>query len=166
MDAIRLLVVGQHRQLQLTTVFKYELCAVPRSLIDEYRCLRKGNKSVHCNRLWVVQVDPSTPDVVIVDMQHILHHIVWPHGGDAPMLFENTKQRFFSYHGYPPGTEKILVVNRYDDISAKDQERIRRAGEGSTDYNMTIISPLPSRDAILKNKHNKLDMSRIPTLPS
>ena len=67
-----------------------------------------------------------------------------------------------SYHGYPPGTEKILVFDRYGDIPAKDHERIRRGGgEGSTDYNLTINSSLPSRDAILKNKHNKLELSRI-----
>ena len=61
----------------------------------------------------------------------MLHHIVWPHGVDAPMLFTNINQRLPSYHGDPPGTEKILVFDRYDDISAKDHERIRRAGEGS-----------------------------------
>ena len=77
------------------------------------------------------------------------------------MLFEHTKQRLSSYHGYPPGTEKILVFDRHDDIPAKDHERIRRGGEGSTDYNLTINSPLPRRDAILKNKHNKLELSRI-----
>ena len=158
---IRLLVVGQHRQLQLTTILQYELCAVPPSLIYEYGCLRKGNKSVLCNRLGVVQVDPSSPDVVIVDMQHMLYHIVWPHAGGALMLFENAKQRLSNHHGYPPGTEKILVFDRYDDISAKDHERVRRGGEGSTDYNLTINSPLPSRDAILKNKHKKLELSRI-----
>ena len=63
-------------------------------------------------------------------------HIAW----DAPMLFENTKQRVSSYHGYPPGTEKILVFDRYDDISAKDHERIRRRGEGTTNYNLTITA--------------------------
>ena len=141
--------------------FQYELCAVPPSLIDGYGCLRKGKKSVLCNRLGVVQIDPSTPDVVIVDMQQMLHHIVWPHGGDAPMLFENAKQRLSSYHGYPHGTEKILVFYSYDDIPSKDHERIRRGGgEGSTDYNVTINSPLSSRDAILKNKH-KFELSRI-----
>ena len=68
------------------------------------------------------------------------------------MLYENTKQRLSSYHGYPPGTEKILVIDRYDDIPANDRERIRRGGgEGYTDYNMTINSPLPSRDANLKS---------------
>ena len=67
------------------------------------------------------------------------------------MLFENTKQRLSSYHGYPPGTEKILVFDRYDNIPAKDHERIQRGGG---DCSLTINSPLPSRDAILKNKHD------------
>ena len=80
--------------------------------------------------------------------------------GTPQCCFENTKQCLSSYHGYPPGTEKILVFDRYDDISAKDHERIRRAGEGSTDCNLTINSPLPSQDAILKNKH-KLYLSCI-----
>ena len=57
-------------------------------------------------------------------------------------------------------TEKILVFDRYDDISAKGHERIRRGVEGSTDHNLTINSPLLSRDAILKNKL-KLELSRI-----
>ena len=78
----------------------------------------------------------------------MLYHIVWPHGGDTLLLFENTKQRLSNQHGYPAGTEKILVFDRYDDISAKDHKRVRRGGECSTDYNLTINSPLPSRDAI------------------
>ena len=42
--------------------------------------------------------------------------------------------------------------------------RIRRGGgDGSTDYNLTINSPLPCGDAILKNKHNKLELSCIPS---
>ena len=53
------------------------------------------------------------------------------------------------------------MFDRYEDISAKDHERMRRTGEGSIEYNLTAISPLPHRDAILKNKHNKRDLSRV-----
>ena len=35
------------------------------------------------------------------------------------------------------------------------------SGVGSTNYNIAINSPLPSRGAILKNKHNKLQLSRV-----
>ena len=83
---------------------------------------------------------------------------------DAPPAHQDTVLTSMLYMKkslLDPGTEKIMVFDRYDDISAKDHERVRRGGEGSTDYNLTINSPLPSRDAILKNKHNKLELSRI-----
>ena len=48
----------------------------------------------------------------------------------------------------------------YDDILAKDHERMRRAGDGSTYYNINRRLSLPSCDAILNNKL-KLNLSRI-----
>ena len=41
----RLIIVGQHRQVEHQTLFDYELCAVPASVIDEYGCLQRGTKS-------------------------------------------------------------------------------------------------------------------------
>ena len=38
-----------------------------------------------------------------------------------------------------------------------DHERMRHA----VNYNLAINSPIPSRDAILKNKHNKRQLSRV-----
>ena len=84
---LRRLMVGQKRQLQLALIFQYELCTIPPSLIDKYGCLRKGNKSILAYRLGVTQVSGTAPDIVIVDMQHMLYHIVWSHGGDASGLF-------------------------------------------------------------------------------
>ena len=57
-------------------------------------------------------------------MQQVLYHIVWPHGGDASDLSENSKRRLSCYCA---GTEQVLVFDRYDDLSVKDQERMRRA---------------------------------------
>ena len=42
---LRLLVIGQPRQMELEPLFAYELCSVPPSLIGEQGCLCKGNKS-------------------------------------------------------------------------------------------------------------------------
>ena len=87
----------------------------------------------------------------------MLYHIVWPHGGSTSDLSENIKRRLSCYSA---GTEQVLVFEMYDDLSAKDHETMRRAGEGATDYNLTASSPLPNRDAILKNKHTKRELSR------
>ena len=45
-------------------------------------------------------------------------------------------------------------------MSAKDHERMRRAGIVSVSYDLTSNTPLPSRDAIMKNKH-KLQLSKV-----
>ena len=77
---LRLLLVGQQREMELLPIFGYELCAVPPSLVDEYGCLRKGNKTVLMHRLGVKQCQLQRPDVVIVDAQQLLYHVVWPCG--------------------------------------------------------------------------------------
>ena len=53
------------------------------------------------------------------------------------------------------------VFDRYTEISAKDHERQRRAGVGSNTFNLDLNSPLPSREAVMKNKHNKRGLSRL-----
>ena len=45
--------VEQHRQAELQTLFDYELCAVPASIIDECGCLRTGTKSILVSKLKV-----------------------------------------------------------------------------------------------------------------
>ena len=65
------------------------------------------------------------------------------------VLAESLKARLALCHA----TEKILVFDQYADESANDQERRRRAGVGSTTFNPAMNSPLPSREAVMKNKH-------------
>ena len=160
LDAIflRLLLVGQQRQLQLDTVFQHELCAVPSSLCDEYGCLRKGNKAVLVKRLGVPLREVQTPDMVIVDTQQLMYHIRGSQAGNASVLVESMKHRLARY---PPDFDKLLVFDKYHDMSAKDHERMRWAGEGSINYNLTINSPFPSRDAIMEIKYNKGQLSHV-----
>ena len=65
----RLLMVGLQREMELESIFHYELCTFPSSLVDEYGCLRKGNKSVLASRLSVLQQNTVAPDIIIVDTQ-------------------------------------------------------------------------------------------------
>ena len=62
----QLLVVGQQRGIDLKDVFDHELSPVPPSLIDEYGCLRKGDKSVLVKRLGVPDSNAICPNIVIV----------------------------------------------------------------------------------------------------
>ena len=73
------------------------------------------------------------------------------------MLVESLKARLALCRA----TEKILVFDQYVVESVKDHERRRRAGVGSTTFNLAMNSPLPSREAVMKNKHNKRGLSRL-----
>ena len=78
-----LLIVGQQRDMELVPIFRYELCAVPPSLVDEYGCLHKGNKAPLVERL-VVKL--QLPDVVIMNVQQLMYHVIWPCGGTVESL--------------------------------------------------------------------------------
>ena len=120
-----LLIVGQQRDMELMPIFGYELCAVPPSLVDEYGCLRKGNKDPLVERLGVKL---QLPDVVIVDAQQLMYHVIWPCGGTVESL--NARLAMCG------PAEKILVFDGYDDVSAKDHEGQWRAGVGSSTFNL------------------------------
>ena len=86
----RLLVVGQQRNIDMADVFKSELSPVPPSLINEYGCLRKGDKAVRVKSLGVSVMNPSDPEVVLVDDGQLLYQVVWPVSGttaDLPASF-------------------------------------------------------------------------------
>ena len=153
---LRILMVGQQRHIHLAPIFSYQLCAVPPTLADEFGCLRRGNKAALMNRLGIKLSWPRSPDIVIVDGQQLLYHVTWPCGGDPSIMVASMKARLASLPG-----ECVLVFDRYDHVSPKDPARMRRAGVGSMNYNLAINSPLPSRDAIMKNKHNKRQLSQV-----
>ena len=77
---LRILMVGQQLQLQLAPIFSHQLSAVHLSLVDEFGCLRRGNKADLINWLGIKLYLPRSPDVVIVDGQQLLYHVTWPCG--------------------------------------------------------------------------------------
>lgn len=155
---LRLLMIGQQRKMELEPLFAYELCAVPSSLIDEHGCLRKSNKSALVKRLGVLETLPIAADIVIIDVSQLFYHIVWPHGGSPSDLIASIRGRLSRY---PNGTDKVIVFDKYHDVSAKDHERMRRAGEVLIDYELSITTCLPKRDAILKSKNNKRRLASV-----
>ena len=137
--------------MELLSMFGNELCVVPPSFVDEYGCLRRGNKAILVHK----HHKPPRHDVIIVVAQQLLYHVVWPCGGSVSVLAESQKARL----ALCAAKEKILVFDRYTDISAKERER--RAGVGSTTFTLDLNSPLPSSEAVMKNKHNKRTLSRL-----
>ena len=67
------------------------------------------------SKLKVDDLQPDAPDIVIVDGQQLLYHIVWPCAGSASDLANSMKDRVGQYQP----TEVLVIFNRYDDRSAK-----------------------------------------------
>ena len=96
---IRLLLIGQRRHMELPSLFTYELCSVPPSLIVEHGCLRKGNRYGLVKRLGVFDISPVAADIVIIDVSQLFYHIVWPHGGSPTDLIVSIQARLYHYPG-------------------------------------------------------------------
>ncbi len=62
---------------------------------------------------------------------------------------------------YKDGTEKIIVFDKYQDVSAKDHERMQQADKIILHYDLSITSPLAKRDAILKSKNNNRRLASV-----
>jgi hypothetical protein len=154
----RLLIVGQTRNVNLKSVFEYELCAVPPSIFDDFGLLRKGHKANLVKKVAILSTKPSPPEEVIVDAGQLLYHIVWPCGGTVSTVATSMGTRLQPYSGIPTK----VIFDRYGNMSAKDHERSRRAGgAGAGTYNLTLTSPLPKREVILNSKANKRLISRL-----
>jgi len=89
----------------------------------------------------VLEVLPTAPDIIIVDVSQLFYHIVWLHHGSVSDLISSIEGRLGRY---PDDAEKVIVFDKYQDISAKDNDTMRRAGEVVIDYDLSITSPLSS----------------------
>ena len=87
-----LIMVGQHRKVKLKKSFDfdYELCIVPAS-INAYGYLRTGTTSTLISKLKVDDLIPTAPNIVIIDGQQLLYHIVWPCAGFRQQYEEQTQ---------------------------------------------------------------------------
>ena len=54
-----------------------------------------------------------------------------------------------------------MYLKKYKGSSAKDHERARRIVEEQVDYHISLSSKLPKRDAVMKNKNNKRQLSAV-----
>ena len=65
--------------------------------------------------------------------------LLTPHGGSHYDLVASIKECF---NNYTDATRKIIGFDKYEDISAKDNEKMWRASEVVIDYNLSTASHL------------------------
>ena len=137
-------------------VFQHELSAVPPALINAYGCLRTGDKSAMVRKSLrkVVNLEDLQPDVILIDGGQLLYHVSWPAAGTGKIkdLADGIQNRITQM---PSDPHKKVIFDKYNMNTAKEHERQRRAGEGSTEYNIVLNTTLAGRDSIMKNTANK-----------
>ena len=100
--------------------------------------------------------DAPLPNVVLVDGSQMLYHIVWPVAGTIRDIALSINARLTNVYTAAGVGEILVIFDHYnDEPSAKDHERRRRAGVGATEYKLTINTPLPGREAVMKSTSNK-----------
>ena len=137
----RLLIVGQKGDISIADLFNYELAPVPPSLMNDYGCLRKSDKSILVRKLGSTIASPSDPDILLIYGNRRLYHVVWPVPGTVENIAASIKARLgtLSYKVY-------VIFDRYDGVSAKDHERLRRPGDGTRPYHLATNTPLPGNN--------------------
>ena len=134
--------------------------AVPESIIGECGCLRKGDKSILvCKCLSVPLQNPTNPNIVLIDGNQLLYHISWPVAGTGKVanVAEGMKERIKGVHD----AKKFIIFDSYETASAKEHERQRRGGGGSTEYTIGLNTMLAGREAIMKNTSNKRPLCQL-----
>ena len=153
----RFLRIGQHRNIDLHDVLGYEFCTIPSSLVDEFGCLRKGNKAALMQQLGKVLDKPSNSDILLIDGNQLLFHIVWPGPGTATAASMKAMKEY-------EATMALVLFDQYEGVRAKDHERQMIAGdEGTTDFGLQHSTKLPSREAIMKSNTNKKQLTYLLT---
>ena len=66
--------------------------------------------------------------------------IIWPHVGSPSELIASNEEHLSNY---PEASKKFVVFDKYQDISAKDHDRMRQASGVVLDYGLSIASHLP-----------------------
>ena len=137
-------------------MFNYELAPFPPSLINDYGCLRKSDKSILVRKLGSTIASPSDPDILLIDGNQLLYHVVWPVPGTAENIAASIKARLgtLSYKVY-------VIFDRYDGVSAKDRERLCRPGDGTRPYHLAINTPLPARKYVMGNTDKKRQLIQL-----
>ena len=90
-------------------------------------------------------------------MSQLFNHISWPYGDSPSDHIVSIEERLSNY----PDANKSVVLDKYQDVSSKDHERMRKASEIVIDYELSVASHLPKRDAIMKSKSNKRKLASV-----
>ena len=141
--------------LDITTVFNYELSPVPMSLFKESDHARyTTSKSVLMNKIkHEVSSNVGNSEVVVIDGGGMLHTSVhWPKEGTVACLVDGVEKFVRKYLNY---SDVYLIFDRYYEKSIKSDTRCNRIGSFQRSHQLNINSDLPPKDICLTSNRTK-----------
>ena len=88
----------------------------------------------------------------------LFYRIIWPHVSSPSELIASNEEHLSNYL---EASKKIVVFDKYQNISVKDHDRLRQARGAVLDYDLFIESHLPKRNAKMKTKSNKRKFANV-----
>ena len=162
-EAIYQRVIGlliSQRDFDLQEVFATELTAYPPSMFDRdgYMRLATGKSILKRNlQIETSQRNALSPTALVVDVSAVLWTIDWPSHGTVDTFISNFK---FWLSKRITKSDVYLCFDRYHDYSIKSSTRNSRSTMPRV-FKLTTLTPLPSRDAVLKNYKNKIQLNKM-----
>ena len=142
-------------QLELSSVFNYELSPVPLALFSESGDARyPTSKAVLMNSMKSeVSSRSILPSVTIVDGIAMLHAVIhWPKDGTVLDLVNGVEKFIMNLL---KDSDVYLVFDRYLDKSIKSDTRQNRIGKFQRSHQLTKDSDLPAKDICMASPKTK-----------
>ena len=162
-EAIYVRVIGllvSQRDLDLQQVHATELAAYPPSMFQADGQMRMATGKSILKKNLQVEVSQrllACPTAVVVDVSAVLWTVNWPANGLVETFIEHFKEWLSARLSQ---SDVHLCFDRYREYSTKSATRSARASTARV-HQLNLRTPLPPRDAILKNSANKARLNSL-----
>ena len=161
-EAIYARVIGllvSQRDLDLQQVLATELAAYLPSMFSsrwpDAGCYWKVHAKEQPPGGSVTALTDTCPTAIVVDVSAVLWTVHWPANGTVDTFISGFKE-WLSVRLF--GADVYLCFDRYRDYSTKSTIRSARAAATRV-HQLDLRTPLPARDAVLKNSANKAQLN-------
>lgn len=144
-------------QLMAHDVFGYELSPVPSALFDEFGDMNPSSQKSKLMSEIRVQVSSrgKSANALIIDASALLWHVHWPNIGTIQTYIDNVIAVIIKH---VVEQDTFLVFDRYYEYSPKSVTLSKR-GVNSTSMQLRADTTIPSRNSILTQSCNKIQLT-------
>ncbi|XP_066927982.1 uncharacterized protein [Clytia hemisphaerica] len=147
-------------RVKLEEVLRFELSPIPLSIFQKNGEMRPPNAKSELKEALKVttsQRNQTKPEVIIVDGCAKFWDVRWPTNGTVRDLAYKMYQ-YVTYQLSKENSDVFLIFDRYFKYSIKGATRDQRTGNISHNHILSLDSPLPTREIVMKSSKNKIQV--------